>query len=286
VIRRLGPGDESLLEAFLSAHADSSMFLRGNAREGGLVDRGETCQATYATECSDNVMTGVAAHCWNGMVLMQAGAHAAALARACVGWSGRPITGLAGPAAQVQEAREALNLEHTPADLEGDEGLYSLDLSALVVPAMLATGTVTCRPPHPQERDLLCEWRMAYDIEVLGATDSPAHRARSAAFLDAQIAGGNAWVATAGDALVSLSAFNAVLPDIVQLGGIYTPPELRGRGFAKAAVAASLTVARQRGASRAVLFTNNPSAVRTYEALGFRRTGDYSLVLLCSPSCS
>ena len=80
--------------------------------------------------------------------------------------------------------------------------------------------------------------------------------------------------------LASLSAFNARLPDIVQLGGIYTPPVLRGRGFARAAVAASLLEARGQGASRAVLFTNNPSAVRTYEALGFRRIGDYSIVLL------
>ena len=61
---------------------------------------------------------------------------------------------------------------------------------------------------------------------------------------------------------------------------IYTPPALRGRGFAKAVVAASLLVARDRGSSRAVLFTNNPSAARAYEALGFRRIGDYSLVLL------
>jgi len=66
----------------------------------------------------------------------------------------------------------------------------------------------------------------------------------------------------------------------VQLGGIYTPPALRGRGFARCAVAASLLAARERGASRAVLFTGNPNAVRTYEALGFARVGDYSIVLL------
>jgi predicted GNAT family acetyltransferase len=70
------------------------------------------------------------------------------------------------------------------------------------------------------------------------------------------------------------------LPDIVQLGGIYTPPELRGRGYAKAAVDASLLAAIERGATRAVLFTNNPSAARSYEAVGFRRLGDYGLVLL------
>ena len=42
---------------------------------------------------------------------------------------------------------------------------------------------------------------------------------------------------------------------------------------------AALIAARQRGASRAVLFTSNPSAARSYEALGFRRLGDYGLIL-------
>jgi len=45
----------------------------------------------------------------------------------------------------------------------------------------------------------------------------------------------------------------------VQLGGIFTPPEHRGHGYARAAVAASLIAASQRGAFRAVLFTSNPS---------------------------
>jgi predicted GNAT family acetyltransferase len=69
------------------------------------------------------------------------------------------------------------------------------------------------------------------------------------------------------------------LPDIVQLGGIYTPPRLRGRGYARAAVAASLLEARRRGAERAVLFTATPNAERCYAAVGFRRVGDYALVL-------
>jgi predicted GNAT family acetyltransferase len=95
-----------------------------------------------------------------------------------------------------------------------------------------------------------------------------------------QIAEGNAWIAIEGGRPVSLSAFNAALPDIVQLGGIYTPPELRGRGYARAAVAASLLAAKQRGVARAVLFTSNPSAARSYEAVGFQRLGDFGLVLL------
>jgi predicted GNAT family acetyltransferase len=60
---------------------------------------------------------------------------------------------------------------------------------------------------------------------------------------------------------------------------VYTPPELRGRGFARAAVAASLLEARAEGAARAVLFTSSGAAARAYEALGFVRAGSFGLVL-------
>jgi GNAT superfamily N-acetyltransferase len=143
-----------------------------------------------------------------------------------------------------------------------------------------STGALVCQPPVAQHRDLLCSWRLAYDVEVLGATDSPEQRERAAGFLDWQIAEGNAWIAMDRGAPISLSGFNATLAEMVQLGDVYTPPNLRGRGFAKVAVAGSLLAARDRGASRAVLFTNNPSAVRSYEALGFEQVGDFSLVLL------
>jgi GNAT superfamily N-acetyltransferase len=279
-LRLLTPIDQPLLDGFLALHRDSSMFLRANARRAGLAYRGEPFQAIYAAAFHDDRIIGVAAHCWNGIVLVQAPEQTTELARACVESSGRSVTGLAGPLEQVHLARSALGLAATEVTLEGDEWLYALDLSELVVPAALSNGAIVCRAPRPEDRHLLCAWRLAYDIETLGAIDSDDHRRRSAEFLDAQIADGNAWVAVDAGALVSLSAFNATLPDIVQLGGIYTPPELRGRGYAKAVVAASLVAARGRGASRAVLFTSNPSAARTYEALGFRRIGDYSLVLL------
>jgi RimJ/RimL family protein N-acetyltransferase len=282
--RLLTSADVAVADAFLAAHRDSSMFLRANIRRAGLVDRGEMYQATYLATVEAGDITGVAAHCWNGMLLLQAPRHAPELAQACVAATGRPVTGFAGPVNQVVEARQALGLEQVEAAVDGSEALFALDLQAVIVPASFSDGTVICREPRPDERDTLCAWRVAYDVELLGATDTPAQRGHSAAFLDAQLAEHNAWVALAGGALVSLSAINASLPDIVQLGGIYTPPEYRGRGYARAAVAATLLAARERGASRAVLFTNNPSAIRCYEAVGFERTGDYSLVLFRAQS--
>jgi GNAT superfamily N-acetyltransferase len=278
-LRLLGADDAADLETFLLPHRDASMFLRSNAQRAGLVFGGQPLQGTYVAAIDGGRIAGVAAHYWNGMLLVQAPDHAAALARACVEQSGRSVTGLGGPLSQVHHVRAALDLLARPARADGDEWLYALDLIDLVVPAELTSGAVTCRPPAAGECEMLHEWRMAYDVESLGARDTPEQRASVRAYLDAQLADRNVWVAVADGRPVSLSAFNAALPDIVQLGGIYTPPDLRRRGFARAAVAGSLLAARARGVSRAVLFTPNPHAAAAYEAVGFRRTGDYGIVL-------
>jgi GNAT superfamily N-acetyltransferase len=279
-IRILNDSDQPQMEAFLIGHRDSSMFLRSNALRVGLVYRDAPFHALYTGAFEGGRIIGVVAHAWIGMVLLQCPGSPDELARRCIMSSGRKVTGFAGPADQVRRARIALNLADAPAKMAEDEWLYALDLSELQIPATLNAGEIICRAPLMEERDLLCSWRTAYDIETLGSTDSEETRNRAAGALDRQIAEGNAWVAVRNGEPISLSAFNATLPDIVQLGGIYTPPENRGRGYAKAAVAASLIAARERGASRAVLFTSNPSAARSYEAVGFRRMGDYGLVLL------
>jgi GNAT superfamily N-acetyltransferase len=278
--RPIEPFDQLQVDAFLLEHRDTSMFIRSNLARSGLQFQTKPFHAHYVGAFNGVKLTGLAAHCWNGMLLIQATERIGGLVHACVAYSGRKVSGFCGPLDQVREAQTALNLADAPAAMSADEWLYALDLANIAVPEILRRGGVTARPPRTEERDLLCAWRLAYDIETLGSTDSPEARDRSSRTLDQQIADGNAWVALENGCPVSLSAFNAALPDIVQLCGIYTPPELRGRGYAKASVAASLLAARGRGVSRAVLFTSNPSAARSYEAVGFCRLGDFGLVLL------
>jgi predicted GNAT family acetyltransferase len=80
---------------------------------------------------------------------------------------------------------------------------------------------------------------------------------------------------------VAYAAFNAMLPDTVQLGGVWTPPEFRSHGYGRSVVAGALLAAREAGAGRAVLFTNsdNHAAQSAYRSLGFARVGDYGLVI-------
>ncbi|MBK8015196.1 MAG: GNAT family N-acetyltransferase [Deltaproteobacteria bacterium] len=79
---------------------------------------------------------------------------------------------------------------------------------------------------------------------------------------------------------LSRTRFTTTLPDTVQIGGVYTPPEHRGKGYARAAVAGQLLIAREEGATNGVLFTGNPAAAKAYEFVGFRRGDDYHITLL------
>jgi len=283
-LRLLRPGDEAALDTFLARHADTSMFLRSNARSGGLTDRGQPMQATYVAVLDGERIRGVAAHCWNGMVLVQApdAADAPAVAREAVRRSRRTVTGFSGPWSQVVAAREALGLGAAPTTKDSRDELYVLDLARLVVPPELANGTLRCRHPTESELELLVDWRVRFAVEALGATDGPDLRQASRDDVRLQHERGTDWLLLAGAAPVSYSVFNAMLPDIVQIGGVWTAPEFRGRGYARSVVAGSLLSARKQGIARAVLFADpaNAAARRAYLFLGFRIVGDYGLVLL------
>jgi ribosomal protein S18 acetylase RimI-like enzyme len=281
-LRLLGPGDEAALDAFLLARADSSMFLRSNARAAGLADGGQPLQATYVAALEDGRIVGVVAHCWNGMVLVQAPVHVAVLAAEAVRRSRRAVTGFSGPWAEVVAARAALGLATAPAIKDSRDDLYALDLDRLVVPAPLASGAVRSRHPEPGELELLVEWRVRFAVEALGATDGPDLRSASRADVLRQHERGADWMLVHEGTPVAYSVFNAMLPEIVQIGGVWTPPACRGRGYARSLVAGSLVAARKQGVARAVLFADplNAAARAAYLSIGFEIVGDYGLVLL------
>src|SRR2546425_4860261 len=151
------------------------MFLRANARSAGLTDRGQPMQATYVAALEGGRIAGVAAHCWNGMVLVQAPehSHAAAVAREAVRRSGRTVTGFSGPWDQVVAARQALGLGAAPTAKDSRDELYVLDLARLIVPPQLASGSLRCRHPGEGELELLVGWAVRFAVGALGAAHGP-----------------------------------------------------------------------------------------------------------------
>jgi RimJ/RimL family protein N-acetyltransferase len=72
--------------------------------------------------------------------------------------------------------------------------------------------------------------------------------------------------------VASLSAWSTLVPVIV---GVETKPEFRRKGFGAACVSATVQEALKRSSSCSLFVrSNNESAIRLYDALGFRKIGE------------
>src|SRR2546422_8456491 len=217
------------------------------------------------------------------MVLVQApeGGHAAAAALEAVRRSGRTVPGFSGPWDQVVAARAALGLGVAPAGKDSRGELYVVDLARLVVPPELASGAVRCRHPAATELERLVDWRVRFAVEALGATDGPDLRQASADDVRLQHERGTDWLLLAGATPVSYSVFNAMLADIVQIGGVWTPPERRGGRPPPPGGAGPPPPARQQGGARAGLVSPPAHEARPRAApfFGFPSAGGFGLVL-------
>ena len=285
IIRILQPGDEAALEAFLLPCVESSMFLVGNLRASGLIDNGQAYAGTYAAAFKDERIIGVVAHYWNQNLVFQAPVHLDSLWRFAVEASRRPIGGLIGPDDQIAMVKKALEIDDSMVQMDETENLYTLSLKDLIVPQDLSSGKVVGRQMEPRDLKLLTRWTVAYSIEALGAKESPQLWEENRSSVERSLKEGRTWVLESRGEPVACSSFNTAIKEAVQVGGVWTPPELRRRGYGRSVVAASLLDARLKGVEKAILFTgqSHMAAQKAYVALGFRHVGDYCLFLLQSP---
>ncbi|WP_128515461.1 GNAT family N-acetyltransferase [Tabrizicola thermarum] len=274
-----GPDDRAALETLLSARIDRAMFPLANLRAHGLGQGGFASDHPNATRFWLVDRHSLVALTQEGMLmaLLDGTPDLTALRPAL---DGLAVTGAVGPAAAIRPVLAALGLAGLPTTSDRDEPGFSLDLDRLLVPDLPGT---SLRPLTPDDLPRVLQWRETYIGEVLGVT-GPDARAKAEADL-------NAWLARDSHRLlvhrgkpVALTGFNAILPEIVQVGAVYTPAPLRGKGYARRAVALHLAEARATGTRRAVLFAASDAAARAYRALGFQPTAAFTLFLLATPA--
>ncbi|HEV3156653.1 MAG TPA: GNAT family N-acetyltransferase [Candidatus Baltobacteraceae bacterium] len=280
LVRRLVPGEESLTDAFLARHAASSLFLRSNLQKSGLVDGTERYHGTWVGVFAKDLLIAVACHAWNGNILLQAPEAAATLVEATLAHSARTLIGLVGPWEQIEAARCALAADRS-LRLHRSEILFSLPLEKLVIPDLLSSRSAICRKAVAADLPQLLDWRMAFLAEALNQPDTPNAREEERLSLEHSIEDrGGIFVLDVNGTIVAVSNFSAAISKMVQIGGVWTPPHLRRRGYARSVVAGSLLIARAEGVEEAVLFTDeqNISAQHAYAALGFTRIGEYGMI--------
>jgi ribosomal protein S18 acetylase RimI-like enzyme len=262
------------LDGFLALHSHSSMYLRAELRRDG--DR-----ADFAVARRDGRIVAAAAQAASGMIVLQAPLAAGRLAAAVLGTSDRRLAGFFGPWSQVQAARHDMGLGAIPLLKDTHEDLFALELADLRVPAILAAGKVRCRVAGEADFDRLVAWRAAFRQAAMGNVEGEHLEKASRADIAALLPAGSLFILE-GDGALACCSFNARLPDVVQIGNVWTPPELRGQGYARAVVAGALATARQTGVAAATLSTGrqNAAAQAAYRSLGFRLVGDYAIATL------
>ena len=268
MIHRATDADVAEIQGFLSSRAHQSMFPLSNLRTYGL-DGGDAFAPSMWFRRDGVAISDVLTITRSGMVMPQC-----PTAPILDPLADRGLIGVIGPADQASALRRAAGLMDVPATLDRVEPHFLLNLADLKVPDV--EGEVI--PFADAPKDMMIDWQIRYDVEALGATYEDA-KTRALDVYDRRIAQSSHMVLVRNGECVSKAGLNAQLPNIVQVGGVYTPPELRGQGLAKRVVALMLEQARARGVEQATLFAASDVAARAYIAIGFERVGDWNLTL-------
>lgn len=278
MIRQAVAGDAGRIEAFLAGYPETSMFLRGNLEAHGIGISDHPHASDYFLWPAEGPLRAIFGRSNSGFLMLQCpGREHAAFAAAAHALAGRQVQGLTGETAQARLWLEALGLTRR-LKVDHVEPLYVLDL------AQMPRADLDWRQPEDGDVPLLADWFLGYEADTgTGAAGTP--RAAEVAGVRARqtIEAGICQLLLEDGAPVGMAAVNARVKDIVQVGGVYVPSAGRNRGLGRRAVQALLMQAQADGARRAVLFSNNDAASRAYEAIGFRRVGDYLVALTDGP---
>lgn len=267
-MRLAGEADRAAILACLMPHAERAMFPLNNLLHYGFGPGHPLAVTMWLSQAAHRV-SDVLTLTGNGMLMPFLPSGDFASCRRAL--SGREVSGLVGPRDWVRGLEAALGLR-TQRTLDHDEPHFLLEIADIAVPE--GPGRIVPLADAPAE--VIKDWMLDYQTATLGTPPrQAAERVRQsyARYIDRQ----SHVVLMEGAAPLAMTGFNAQVPDMVQVGGVYTPPELRGRGHARRALALHL---RDSGARRATLFSASEAAARAYRGLGFRQIGDWALVLL------
>jgi GNAT superfamily N-acetyltransferase len=182
----------------------------------------------------------------------------------------RPLTGVNG----YIEAAEAFAVTWraaTPGRQATEQRrlrLYRLDELAWPEPPPDGAPRVAADSDAP----LLADWFTAFADEV---HDADAGEDQAAAVRD-KLSHGGILVWAAGGRPVSVAGVTRQVAGMLRVGPVYTPPELRGHGYASAVTAAVSLRAREAGAEEVLLYTDlaNPTSNSIYQRIGYRPVED------------
>ena len=135
---------------------------------------------------------------------------------------------------------------------------------------------VSGRPRRATEvdRSLLLDWIAAFADEALGEAASPLSNIERT--VDTRLRGAGGFLLWEDREPVSLAGWGGQTPNGVRIGPVYTPPELRRRGYGSAVTAAASADRLSTGRRFCFLYTDlaNPTSNKIYMDIGYERVCD------------
>ncbi len=307
-LRRLSPADEGAVEDFLAHHPIDGVIARAALAHSGISWR--SCYGIFGRR---GVLRSFA---WMQGTLVPLGFDQKGLAElAQVVRSSASCSSFVGPADQVLGLWEHLEafFEH-PRDIRPRQ--YSMVAPPGSSPEITSSGggsactphlgdsvennfespevpyiddlvgELRVRPARPEEIELVFPASVAMFTEELGYDptiygSSYRHRA------EGLVRAGHTFIATApgadgGERVIFKADVGALAGGVAQLQGVWTAPDLRGRGICTAGISEVVRLIRESVAPVVSLYVNdyNEPAVRAYLTAGWRIVGEWATVLL------
>ena len=193
------------------------------------------------------------------------------------------LPGVVGAEPEVQEFAELWSQRTGLANRTNmRQGVYALDR---VEPPPAVPGSV--RVATADDRELLLRWWIDFGAEVLHEGGPGRERAPQSVDHKLTSPTGGFLLWEDGGEPVSFAGWGGPTPHGIRIGPVYTPPDLRGRGYATALTAdlsQQLLDGRLFDGGRrfCFLYTDlaNPTSNAIYERIGYRRIADAAEILL------
>jgi GNAT superfamily N-acetyltransferase len=264
--------DRAEIEAFLTACAEHAMFPLSNLRKHGMTG-GHTYAVSFWIIRRFGQISDLLCQTDGGMVMpILPSLDFFAASKAL---KGRGVAGIVGPTKWARGVQNATYLANAPSTLDDDEPHLLLNFSDLKIP----DGPGEIAPLSCAREEIVKDWMLDYQLRALNTPLAEAVQRVKDSYCQYCETGSHVVLMHDGTPL-AMTGFNAQMPEIVQIGGVYTPETLRGKGYARRAVALHLAHANAEGAKRATLFSASESATAAYRAIGFQEIGTWTLLLL------
>ncbi|MGW7436216.1 GNAT family N-acetyltransferase [Streptomyces sp. NPDC054849] len=181
------------------------------------------------------------------------------------------LAGIPGFNARRPDAEALVGAWGRPSRVAEEIRLYRL--AGLVAPDPAPAGRA--RPATEADLPLMLEWIKAFHVEA----NIPG--AASETMLRDRISYGGVLLWEHAGTPVSLASLSRPIGSAARVGPVYTPPEVRGRGYAAGVTHAASEAAYAAGASEVLLFTDlaNPTSNGVYLRLGYTPVEDRAEVV-------